>query len=67
VKDYLQQHLTEVEQSNVLEETDKNELYSMYINCLEVWTEFGRKELQMEGITRVIRFTLFSLLCVLFN
>ncbi|CAL8303834.1 unnamed protein product [Merluccius merluccius] len=35
VKDFLQQHLTEVEQSNILEETDKTELYSMYINCLE--------------------------------
>ncbi|CAL8274226.1 unnamed protein product [Lota lota] len=35
VKDYLQQHLTEVEQSIILEETDKTELYSMYINCLE--------------------------------
>ncbi|XP_049324067.1 E3 ubiquitin-protein ligase rnf213-alpha isoform X2 [Astyanax mexicanus] len=35
VKDYLQQHLTGVEQSNILEETDKTELYSLYINCLE--------------------------------
>ncbi|XP_059932798.1 E3 ubiquitin-protein ligase rnf213-alpha-like isoform X3 [Gadus macrocephalus] len=35
VKDYLQQHLTEVEQSIILEKTDKTELYSMYINCLE--------------------------------
>uniref|UniRef100_A0A8C1YEU9 RING-type E3 ubiquitin transferase n=1 Tax=Cyprinus carpio TaxID=7962 RepID=A0A8C1YEU9_CYPCA len=36
VKHYLQQHLTEVEQSNIIEETDKTELYSLYINCLEV-------------------------------
>ncbi|XP_056432075.1 E3 ubiquitin-protein ligase rnf213-alpha-like [Gadus chalcogrammus] len=35
VKGYLQQHLTEVEQSIILEKTDKTELYSMYINCLE--------------------------------
>uniref|UniRef100_A0AAZ3SJB9 RING-type E3 ubiquitin transferase n=1 Tax=Oncorhynchus tshawytscha TaxID=74940 RepID=A0AAZ3SJB9_ONCTS len=35
VKDYLQQHLTAVEQSNILEKSDKNELYSLYINCLE--------------------------------
>ncbi|XP_016095221.1 E3 ubiquitin-protein ligase rnf213-alpha-like isoform X1 [Sinocyclocheilus grahami] len=35
VKHYLQQHLTEVEQSNIIEETDKTELYSLYINCLE--------------------------------
>uniref|UniRef100_A0A8C2ZVG6 RING-type E3 ubiquitin transferase n=1 Tax=Cyclopterus lumpus TaxID=8103 RepID=A0A8C2ZVG6_CYCLU len=35
VKDYLQQHLVAVEQSNLLEETDKTELYLLYINCLE--------------------------------
>ncbi|XP_042247797.1 E3 ubiquitin-protein ligase rnf213-alpha [Thunnus maccoyii] len=35
VKGYLQQHLAEVERSNILEETDKTELYSLYINCLE--------------------------------
>ncbi|KAL7850786.1 hypothetical protein SRHO_G00201350 [Serrasalmus rhombeus] len=35
VKDYLQQHLTGVEQSNILEKADKTELYSLYINCLE--------------------------------
>ncbi|XP_026862579.2 E3 ubiquitin-protein ligase rnf213-alpha [Electrophorus electricus] len=35
VKGYLQQHLTAVEQSNILEEHDKTELYSLYINCLE--------------------------------
>ncbi|XP_069558951.1 E3 ubiquitin-protein ligase rnf213-alpha [Brachyistius frenatus] len=35
VKDYLQQHLVAVEQSNILEETDKTELYCLYINCLE--------------------------------
>ncbi|XP_026134867.1 E3 ubiquitin-protein ligase rnf213-alpha-like isoform X3 [Carassius auratus] len=35
VKHYLQQHLTEVEQSNIMEETDKTELYCLYMNCLE--------------------------------
>ncbi|XP_047657054.1 E3 ubiquitin-protein ligase rnf213-alpha isoform X2 [Tachysurus fulvidraco] len=35
VKDYLQQHLTGVEQSNILEKADKTELYCLYINCLE--------------------------------
>ncbi|XP_060883381.1 E3 ubiquitin-protein ligase rnf213-alpha isoform X2 [Labrus mixtus] len=35
VKKYLQQHLVSVEQSNFLEESDKTELYLMYINCLE--------------------------------
>lgn len=36
VKEYLQLHLLEVEQSNLLEESDKTELYCLYINCLEV-------------------------------
>lgn len=35
VKDYLQQHLTAIEQSHILEETDKTELYCLYMNCLE--------------------------------
>ncbi|XP_072560845.1 E3 ubiquitin-protein ligase rnf213-alpha isoform X2 [Paramormyrops kingsleyae] len=35
VRDYLQKHLAETEQSNILEEKDKTELYSLYINCLE--------------------------------
>ncbi|XP_043084874.1 E3 ubiquitin-protein ligase rnf213-alpha-like isoform X2 [Puntigrus tetrazona] len=35
VKHYLQRHLTEVEQSNIIQETDKTELYSLYINSLE--------------------------------
>ncbi|XP_020560953.1 E3 ubiquitin-protein ligase RNF213 isoform X3 [Oryzias latipes] len=35
VKEYLQLHLLEVEQSNLLEESDKTELYCLYINCLE--------------------------------
>ncbi|XP_041853322.1 E3 ubiquitin-protein ligase rnf213-alpha isoform X2 [Melanotaenia boesemani] len=35
VKKYLQQHLLEVEQSNILDETDKTELSCLYINCLE--------------------------------
>ncbi|KAK3552318.1 hypothetical protein QTP86_010384 [Hemibagrus guttatus] len=35
VKGYLQKHLTGVEQSNILENADKTELYCLYINCLE--------------------------------
>ncbi|XP_062293931.1 E3 ubiquitin-protein ligase rnf213-alpha isoform X2 [Scomber scombrus] len=35
VKVYLQHHLAAVEQSNILDRTDKTELYSLYINCLE--------------------------------
>lgn len=40
VKKYLQQHLSSVEQSNILEKTDKTELYLLYINCLEVRMDF---------------------------
>ncbi|KAJ8251476.1 hypothetical protein GJAV_G00221750, partial [Gymnothorax javanicus] len=35
VKGYLQQHLADVERSNILDVGDKSELYSLYINCLE--------------------------------
>ncbi|KAM3598560.1 uncharacterized protein V6R79_019582 [Siganus canaliculatus] len=35
VKGYLQQHLVAVEQTNILQKTDKTELYLLYINCLE--------------------------------
>uniref|UniRef100_A0A665VK89 Uncharacterized protein n=1 Tax=Echeneis naucrates TaxID=173247 RepID=A0A665VK89_ECHNA len=34
VKDYLQKHLTAVEQSNILDKADKTELYCLYINFL---------------------------------
>uniref|UniRef100_A0A668A4S4 Uncharacterized protein n=1 Tax=Myripristis murdjan TaxID=586833 RepID=A0A668A4S4_9TELE len=44
VKGYLQQHLTAVEQTNILEETDKTELYSLYINCLEVCMDANLNE-----------------------
>lgn len=30
----------EIEQSNILEKTDKTELYLLYINCLEVLMNF---------------------------
>ncbi|GLD49345.1 E3 ubiquitin-protein ligase rnf213-alpha-like protein, partial [Lates japonicus] len=35
VKGYLQQHLMAVERSNILDVSDKTELYCLYINCLE--------------------------------
>ncbi|XP_061567178.1 E3 ubiquitin-protein ligase rnf213-alpha [Cololabis saira] len=35
VKEYLQQHLMEVQKSIILEDKDKTELYCLYINCLE--------------------------------
>uniref|UniRef100_A0AAY5KR03 RING-type E3 ubiquitin transferase n=1 Tax=Esox lucius TaxID=8010 RepID=A0AAY5KR03_ESOLU len=35
VKEYLQMHLTSVEESKIVDIEDKNELYALYINCLE--------------------------------
>ncbi|XP_074524614.1 E3 ubiquitin-protein ligase rnf213-alpha-like [Halichoeres trimaculatus] len=35
VEEYLQQHLTSVEDSRFVDEEDKAELYALYINCLE--------------------------------
>eukprot|EP00064_Thunnus_orientalis_P007838 superscaffoldBa00000892_g7860 len=35
VKEYLQQHLSSVEDSKFVDEGDKAELYALYINCLE--------------------------------
>uniref|UniRef100_A0A6Q2YDT1 RING-type E3 ubiquitin transferase n=1 Tax=Esox lucius TaxID=8010 RepID=A0A6Q2YDT1_ESOLU len=35
VKGPLQQHLTQVEQSDIFDESSKTELYSLYINCME--------------------------------
>lgn len=36
VQEYLELHLSHIEQSDILEKTDKTELYLLYINCLEV-------------------------------
>ncbi|XP_008404832.1 E3 ubiquitin-protein ligase rnf213-alpha-like isoform X1 [Poecilia reticulata] len=35
VQEYLQQHLSTVEDSRFVDEDDKSELYALYINCLE--------------------------------
>ncbi|XP_071394340.1 E3 ubiquitin-protein ligase rnf213-alpha-like, partial [Centroberyx affinis] len=35
VEKYLQQHLSSVEDSRIVDEGDKAELYALYINCLE--------------------------------
>ncbi|XP_051231949.1 LOW QUALITY PROTEIN: E3 ubiquitin-protein ligase rnf213-alpha-like [Dicentrarchus labrax] len=35
VKEYLQQHLSSVEDSRFVDEEDKAQLYALYINCLE--------------------------------
>ena len=36
VREYLQQHLSSVENSILVGEEDKSELYALYINCIEV-------------------------------
>lgn len=36
VREYLEQHLTVILQSRILDGTDKTELYALYINCFEV-------------------------------
>ncbi|XP_041861895.1 E3 ubiquitin-protein ligase rnf213-alpha-like [Melanotaenia boesemani] len=46
VKEYLQQHLTVVENSKVVDEEDKAELYALYINCLE---DSLREKMLLEG------------------
>ncbi|KAK9519509.1 hypothetical protein VZT92_022235 [Zoarces viviparus] len=35
VREYLQQHLSSIEESRFVDEGDKAELYALYINCLE--------------------------------
>ncbi|XP_073713018.1 E3 ubiquitin-protein ligase rnf213-alpha-like [Misgurnus anguillicaudatus] len=67
VKQYLQQHLTEVEQSNIIEESDKAELYSLYINCLEdsmyertQWHSVGEQQMILQEETRFLQDFLHS-------
>lgn len=36
MKDYLQEYLSQVEESQILETEDKTELYILFVNCLEV-------------------------------
>uniref|UniRef100_A0A3B4U3I8 RZ-type domain-containing protein n=1 Tax=Seriola dumerili TaxID=41447 RepID=A0A3B4U3I8_SERDU len=43
VKEYLQQHLSSVEESRFVDEGDEAELYALYINCLEVKTSFEQR------------------------
>ncbi|XP_016375895.1 E3 ubiquitin-protein ligase rnf213-alpha-like, partial [Sinocyclocheilus rhinocerous] len=61
VKHYLQQHLTEVEQSNIIQETDKTELYSLYINSLEdsmydrtQWHSVSEQQICLQEETRFL-------------
>ncbi|XP_034002602.1 E3 ubiquitin-protein ligase rnf213-alpha-like isoform X2 [Trematomus bernacchii] len=48
VQEYLQQHLSSVEESRFVHEDDKAELYALYINCLEdsMW-----EKMPQEGCT----------------
>uniref|UniRef100_A0A8C4HVE0 E3 ubiquitin-protein ligase RNF213 n=1 Tax=Dicentrarchus labrax TaxID=13489 RepID=A0A8C4HVE0_DICLA len=48
VKEYLQQHLSSVEDSRFVDEEDKAQLYALYINCLEV------KHIQNNNITVLV-------------
>ncbi|MCJ8738386.1 hypothetical protein PDJAM_G00035330 [Pangasius djambal] len=44
VREYLEQHLTIILQSKILDGTDKTELYALYINCFED-SMFEKKQL----------------------
>ncbi|CAK6972178.1 E3 ubiquitin-protein ligase rnf213-alpha-like isoform X5 [Scomber scombrus] len=48
VKEYLQQHLSSVEDSKFVDEEDKAELYALYINCLEdsMWEKLPQEVLR---------------------
>ncbi|KAM9385416.1 E3 ubiquitin-protein ligase rnf213-alpha-like isoform 2-T2 [Pholidichthys leucotaenia] len=45
VEEYLQQHLSSVEDSRIVNDEDKEELYALYINCLEdsIWEKMPQK------------------------
>ncbi|XP_008284914.1 E3 ubiquitin-protein ligase RNF213-like [Stegastes partitus] len=45
VKEYLQQHLSSVEDSRFVDDEDKAELYALYINCLEdsMWEKMSHE------------------------
>nr|XP_055046764.1 E3 ubiquitin-protein ligase rnf213-alpha-like isoform X2 [Misgurnus anguillicaudatus] len=67
VKHYLQRHLTEVEQNNIIEESDKTELYLLYINCLEdsmyertQWHSLGEQQLILQEETHFLQGFLLS-------
>ncbi|KAM9358387.1 E3 ubiquitin-protein ligase rnf213-alpha-like [Symphorus nematophorus] len=46
VKEYLQKHLSAVEESRLVDEEDKAELYALYINCLEdsMWEKMPQED-----------------------
>ncbi|KAM3876274.1 LOW QUALITY PROTEIN: E3 ubiquitin-protein ligase rnf213-alpha-like [Diretmus argenteus] len=52
VKEYLQQHLSSVEDSRIVDEGDKAELYALYINCLEdsMWEKMPQEGTKAERL-----------------
>ncbi|XP_067452688.1 E3 ubiquitin-protein ligase rnf213-alpha-like isoform X1 [Thunnus thynnus] len=52
VKEYLQQHLSSVEDSKFVDEGDKAELYALYINCLEdsMWEKMPQEGNKAEAL-----------------
>uniref|UniRef100_UPI0037E99DD8 E3 ubiquitin-protein ligase rnf213-alpha-like n=1 Tax=Semicossyphus pulcher TaxID=241346 RepID=UPI0037E99DD8 len=56
VKEYLQQHLSSVEDSKFVDEEDKAELYALYINCLEdsMWEKMPQEGNKAEKLMSVI-------------
>ncbi|XP_076009047.1 E3 ubiquitin-protein ligase rnf213-alpha-like isoform X2 [Genypterus blacodes] len=50
VKEYLQRHLSSVESSSFVDDTDKAELYALYINCLEdsMWEKLPQENSKAE-------------------
>ncbi|XP_035997551.1 E3 ubiquitin-protein ligase rnf213-alpha [Fundulus heteroclitus] len=52
VQEYLQQHLSTVEDSRFLDEGDKSELYALYINCLEdaMWEKMALESNKAEEL-----------------
>nr|XP_046247516.1 E3 ubiquitin-protein ligase rnf213-alpha-like isoform X2 [Scatophagus argus] len=52
VKEYLQQHLSSVEDSRFVDEEDKTQLYALYINCLEdsMWEKMPQEGSRAEEL-----------------
>uniref|UniRef100_W5N459 RING-type E3 ubiquitin transferase n=1 Tax=Lepisosteus oculatus TaxID=7918 RepID=W5N459_LEPOC len=65
VKRYLQEHLSSVEQSNILEKTDKTKLCALYINCLEdSMYEKTQSQTELETVASLEQETRFLQCCV---
>ncbi|MED6266663.1 hypothetical protein CHARACLAT_004333, partial [Characodon lateralis] len=66
VQEYLQQHLSTVEESRFVDEGDKSELYGLYINCLEdaMWEKMSlgsNKAEDLQSYKKEIEFLHFCL------